>query len=297
MLKIYLMPLSLLLIALAAITWGTTGTTLVLLNQTVTMNPLAVGFWRIALASPCLLLLAHRTRPLGYQSTAWKAHVGMGACIAAYQICYFAAVPLAGVAVTALVAICSSPLLIALLAAWHLGEQLTPRLYGSLGLGVVGTLLLVVRPDAIAAESSFLLGVLLAFGAALAYAGYAVMAKVQAGAMPPVQSAAYGFTAAAILLLPALIWQPPLADWMRALPFLLYLGMVTTAAAYAIYMIGIQRISATAAGITVLLEPLTATLIGVLFFREAMPLFSIVGAGLLLSAIALLALPQSGQRR
>ncbi|MEO1403073.1 MAG: DMT family transporter [Cyanobacteria bacterium J06635_1] len=288
--------LSLILICLAAISWGTTGTAMVLMNQTLSMgtsiNPWVVSFWRMALASPWLLIMA------GRQPHFWRwpsrqtglAHLGMGACIAMYQVCYFCAVPLAGVAVTALVAICSSPLLIALLAAWRLGERLTSRMYGSLFLGMIGTALLVVRPDAIATRPGFLLGVLLAFGSALAYASYAVIAKAQVVHVAPLTIAAYGFTTATLFLLPALVWQPPLADWLKVLPWLLYLGIVTTAIAYAIYMLGLRHISATASGIVVLLEPLTATLIGVFFFRESMPLMGVMGAILLLSAIALLTL-------
>lgn len=286
------MPLSFLLIALAAISWGTTGTTMVLLNQVVTMNPLVVGFWRMALASPFLLLLASRETLFSQRPSrsSCQAYLIMAACIATYQVCYFCAIPLAGVAITALVAICSSPLLIALMAAVFLGERLTLKTYTSLFLGITGTVLLVLRPDTLTTNTGFLWGVLFALGASSSYAGYAVIAKAQVVALSPVLVAAYGFTAATIFLLPALAWQPPLADWIRALPFLLYLGLVTTAIAYAIYMIGIRHTSATAAGIVVLLEPLTATLIGVFFFREPMPLMGILGAVLLVSAISLLTL-------
>ena len=285
------MPINLLLICLAAIAWGTTGAAMVRLTQTTSMNPLVVGFWRMALASPWLLLLAGRDPNFWHwPRQRGTTQLGMGACIAAYQVCYFCAVPLSGVAVTALVAICSSPLIIALLAAWHLGERLPPKVYGALILGIAGTVLLVARPAAIAANPRFFLGVVLSFGAALGYAGYAVMAKVQLASQPPLAIAASGFTLAALFLLPTLAWQPPWQDWVKVLPWLLYLGIVTTAIAYGIYMIGLRHTSATAAGVLVLLEPLTATLLGVFFFREPMSLTGVIGAVLLLSAITLLTL-------
>ncbi|MGD1931444.1 MAG: DMT family transporter [Leptolyngbyaceae cyanobacterium] len=285
------MPVNLLLICLAAIAWGTTGTAMVLLNQTVTLNPLVVGFWRMALAAPWLLMMASRDPSFWHWPRQLKtAPLGMGGCIAVYQVCYFCAVPLSGVAVTALVAICSSPLIIALLAAWHLGERLTPKVYGAIALGITGTILLVARPAAIATNPRFFLGVMLSFGAACGYAGYVVIAKVQVASQPPLAIAASGFTLAALFLLPTLAWQPPWQDWVQVLPWLLYLGIVTTAIAYGIYMIGLRHTSATAAGVLVLLEPLTATLLGVFFFREPMSLTGIIGAILLLSAIALLTL-------
>ncbi|PYM80490.1 MAG: EamA family transporter, partial [Candidatus Rokuibacteriota bacterium] len=63
--------------------------------------------------------------------------------MAVFQAMYFTAVTRAGIAVTALVAICSAPIMIAALAAVLLGERPTPRLALALGLGVAGTALLV----------------------------------------------------------------------------------------------------------------------------------------------------------
>ncbi|MEL7505227.1 MAG: DMT family transporter [Cyanobacteria bacterium J06554_6] len=276
------------MICLAAISWGTTGTTQVLLGRVAEVHPMAVGFWRMALASPLLLWWARKD--LSWQLTRRELglFLGMGACVASYQVCYFCAVPLAGVAVTALVAICSSPVLIALMATVVLGERLTWRVYLSLGLGVSGTTLLVLGPGAFAASPMFLVGVLLALGAALSYAGYAVIAKLAVAQTAPVAIAAYAFTTAAILLLPTLRYQPAWSDFALALPWLLYLGLVTTGVAYAIYMIGIRHTPATVAGVAVLLEPLTATLIGVSLFDEAIGLAGLIGAGLLIGAISLL---------
>jgi drug/metabolite transporter (DMT)-like permease len=51
---------------------------------------------------------------------------------------------------------------------------------------------------------------------------------------------------------------------------------------------GLQGTSATAAGIGSLMEPLTATLLGVIAFRESLGLPGLLGAALLLAAVALL---------
>lgn len=278
------------LICLAAISWGTTGTTMVLLHQVMPMHPLVVGFWRMAIASPLLLLLASRTPGYWPQPrSTLKTYLGLGLCMAVYQIGYFGAVSLAGVAITALVAICSSPLLIALLAAWRLGETPTRNVYVALGLGLLGTGLLVASPEAIAIRPrGFLWGVVLALLAGFSYATYAVLSKATLAKLQPVQVAAFSFTAATLLLMPALWLQPFTFAALPGLPFLLYLGIVPTALAYALYMLGLRRTSATVAGILVLLEPFTATLLGVFLLREPMGLLGLLGALLLLGAIALL---------
>lgn len=195
---------------------------------------------------------------------------------------YFAAVPYAGVAMTAMVAICSSPIIIALLAVVFLHEKLSRNLIIALGLGVTGTTLLIAQPGALQVQGeNFLLGVALAFGAAFSYAGYAIFAKSMVGGMDAIAISTYSFTVAALVLTPTLVLQPTMDIWLQTFPFLLYLGLVTTGLAYSIYMLGIRSTSATVAGIAVLSEPLTATLLGIFVFQETIGWAGILGAILL----------------
>ena len=284
--------MGLLLICLAAMAWGTTGAISVLIAQQAAISPLLIGFWRMAFALPGFWLWhSYNSRGLA-QMSPWpaKAHrlplMAMGLCMAGYQVFYFAAVPYGGVAMTALVAICSSPLIIALLAVAFLGEKLTRGLGIALALGITGTVLLIARPDALAVnEGRFLLGVALALGAAFSYAGYAILAKVMVGRMDGIAIATYSFTIAALVLTPTLGLQPSLAVWLKILPFLLYLGIITSSLGYGIYMIGIRHTAATTAGIGVLVEPLTATLLGIFAFKEPMGWSSTLGAVLLILGI------------
>ncbi|HKX03808.1 MAG TPA: EamA family transporter, partial [Methylomirabilota bacterium] len=60
--------------------------------------------------------------------------------------------------------------------------------------------------------------------------------------------------------------------------------------AYALFTAGLGRVSATAAGIVALLEPLTATTLGLLVFGERLGAVGFAGAALLLTALILLTL-------
>jgi DME family drug/metabolite transporter len=73
-------------------------------------------------------------------------------------------------------------------------------------------------------------------------------------------------------------------------PLLLYLGLGPTAVAYALFTAGLGRVPATAAGIVSLLEPLTATTLGLLVFGERLGPIGAAGALLLLAALTLLTL-------
>jgi len=216
-----------------------------------------------------------------------------GLAMAAYQVCDFRAVTLTGVAVTALLAICSAPLLIAILAALLLNERLTLAARVALGMAVIGTALLPAGPrgfDDIAGH--FAGGALLALGAGVSYAVYAVAAKGMLARIAPLPVAAMTFSLAAVFLAPVLLGErAPFTLLGTGWPLLLYLGLGPTAAAYVLFSVGLQRVPATVAGIVSLLEPLTATLLGVVAFGESLGALGVAGAILLLASLGLLLAP------
>jgi DME family drug/metabolite transporter len=290
------MLLGLVLVCLAAVSWGTTGSVMALLAREGTPSPLLVGWARMAGATPCLLLAIALVPPGTtargeWRPRDWAKATLLGAAMAAYQVCYFWAVPRTGVALTALLAICSAPLMIAAGAAFTLKERPSPATLAALLLAVAGTAMVLAGPRADgAAPPAFAAGALAALGAGLSYAVYAVTAKGLLRRAAPLPLAALTFTLAALLLTPVLALTPSAAAQLAAgWPLLLYLGVVPTAAAYVVFGAGLRRVTVTTAGIATLLEPLTAATLGVLLFGERLGTVGWVGAALLLGALGLLA--------
>ena len=217
MLVAMLLGLILIAIAIAAASWGTTGATMTLLSREAAASPLLVGWSRLAIAAPVLVLAAAGAARFGAHPPArrpWPSLADLPLCaalgltMAAYQVCYFRAVTLVGVAPAALLAICSAPILIAVLAALFLGERLTPLVRLSLGMAVAGTALLVVGPRGFSEIAGhFGLGALLALGAGVSYAVYAVAAKGLLARVTPLAVSAITFALAALFLAPALLGE------------------------------------------------------------------------------------------
>jgi len=286
--------LGVLLIGLAAISWGTTGSVMIVVSG-YAVSPLLVGTARLWIAAVLLVLAALLSgAPRGAPPSpgprgadVWRA-LAAGACMAGYQAAYFTAVTLAGIAVVALVAICAAPLIIAALAPLTLGEVPGARVRGALALGVPGTALLVAVPGGGGDLSArFFAGGALALGAGLAYALYVLLTKAALARTAPLP-----LTAFTLLLAPMLLWtDSPLAQLARGWPWLLYLGAVATAGAYALYAVGLRFVPASVAGIVTLAEPLTATLLGVLIFGERLGSGGVVGGALLLAALGLVLYP------
>lgn len=277
------------LIALAAVAWGTTGSVTTVLVQRHGAEPLLIGTARLWVAALLLVPAAGLGRGARRgEFPVLAAALGMGAAMAAYQAFYFTAVTMTGIAVAALVAICSAPLMIAALAILFLGERLTPRLALTLSLGVAGTALLVAGPGPGGSPRS-VAGIALALGAGLAYAAYAVTAKAFVRRSSALGLTAFSFAAAAVLSTPlGLSVADPLGQVARGWPWLLYLGGMATAGAYALYALGLRGVPASVAGVVTLVEPLTATLLGVFLFGERLGPAGLTGGALLLGAIALL---------
>lgn len=270
-------------VLLAAALFGTTGTAQALGPSAAT--PLGVGAVRLLVGGLALLaLLALVGGRWSQVGALWRTPTGLlaGVCTGLYQICFFAGVERAGVAVGTLVAIGSGPVLTGLLAVRLLRERPGRTWLAATGLCVTGLALLVLGGSA--AGGADLIGVLLALGAGLAYAAYTVFAKRQldAGHRPAaVMAAAFGL--GGLLSVPVLLTQP--LGWLATgagLALAAYLGLVTVTLAYLLFARGLAVLPAGPVTTLVLAEPVVATALGVIVLEERLAALGRLGAGLIL---------------
>ncbi len=215
--------------------------------------------------------------------------LAIGAAMALYQVCYFAAIPHVGVAVAVLITLCVAPVIVALFSALLLHEPLTRMVMLALLCALSGTTLLVGAPTSSAPSGIALAGVLLALGAAASYAAVTLCSRSLTSMYHPLQPITIGFAAGALLLLPCALMtgltiQYSLAAWA----LLVYLGVVPTALAYVLFLTGMRYTTATVASIITLVEPLTSTVLAWLLFGEQLGRLGILGALLLLAAMLVL---------
>jgi DME family drug/metabolite transporter len=252
---------------------------------------LAVGALRITLGSIALVAIAAAARaPIARcwdQKVRRATLIGVVA-VAAYQLCFFAAVRLSGVAVGTLVTIGAAPILAGLFGL-TLRERPTRAWALATALAIAGCALLLLPTGHGAVQPS---GTLLALGAGASYAAFTVASRrvVLHTRSPDAVMAAF-FSGGALLLLPVLAVES--LQWIVSWPGLAmvgWLGLVTTAAAYWLFARGVARLSAATATTLDLAEPLTATALGVLLLRERLSLQTVLGAGLIAVGLLLLTL-------
>jgi len=281
-----------LLVALAALTWGTIGITVRLLYGLTDTDPLSVGFWRLALSAPPLLLLSRWFAGPEF----WRVQrrdllaLGlMGAASAVYQVCYFAAIPRIGLAAAVLINICSAPVIVAVLSALFLRERPTPIVGVVLVIALSGTALLVGGSPQAENTTALLTGGALALGAGFFYSLVVLTARAVAARYHPVQPIALAFTLSALLLLPVVlatgldVHYPP-AGWL----LVIYLGLVPTALGYGLYLRAMRTTPATVAAIVALLEPLISSVFAITLLGERLSPGGFVGGAMLLGSVVFL---------
>ncbi len=159
-----------LLVLLAAVCFGTTGTAQALGPDAA---PVTVGAVRIAVGGLLLLAVA---RAVPAAAAPWpRRELGaIAVAIAVYQLAFFAAVDRTGVAVGTVVALGSAPAIAGVAGRLIDGEPLTGRWAGATALACAGVLLLVLGGGGASVDP---VGIMLAVASGTGYATYAVLAK------------------------------------------------------------------------------------------------------------------------
>ena len=278
----------------ASVFWGTVGIATQTLYTHSTTNALSLAFFRLGIATPFFLVASIFL--LGRRFWQIKPHdliimLGMGGMQALYQDSYNAAIGYTGVIVSTLIALCVAPVIVALVSVFMAHECLTRRTLIALICALGGTMLLVIARSQPGKQNISLLGILFALLAASGYAVFILCGQQLANRYHPLHVNTVAFSTGALLLfllsIPTkLVVTYPAWEWL----ILLYLGCIPTALAYWLFQNGMRSLSATVVSIITLCEPLTAALLAWLLFHEQLNLFGLLGAGLLLGTILLLAL-------
>jgi DME family drug/metabolite transporter len=277
-----------LLIAIAAILWGTVGVSTKTIYTLSETTPLSVGFFRLVIAAPTLWIAAAallRGQTFTIERRAALPSVLIGGMLALYQLCYFTSITYVGVAIATLITLCGAPVMVALIESLLARAWLSRRVLLAMGLALGGTVLLVGW-DQLSTGSANLIGIAFALGSAFGYAVVTVVGRRIAGWLDPIRINALAFSSGALLLLLLTAPQGLVIDYsLPAWGIILYLGLVPTAFAYGLFLRGMQTASATTASIITLMEPLTATMLAWLLFGERLGAWGIVGALILVAAL------------
>lgn len=271
----------------AAMLWGTTGTA-----QSMAPNALSsywVGALRLIVASAFFAVVIawrsnDRAAMRALAQLSWPRVLLAGACIAAYNLAFFAGVRASSIAIGTAVAIGSGPIWAGLLQTLLTGRLPALAWWIGASVAVAGVAMLALSGTGDLNASP--LGIALCLGAGLSYAGYVLVNKRLVTDTAPSVATAAVFATAALLATPA-AWAlaGPASISGAGTAVVLYLGVVATGIAYLLFGRALRHISG-ATGVTLALaEPITAFALAIVLVGERPQPAALAGLALVLAGL------------
>lgn len=251
---------------------------------------------RVTLAALIFSLLLFIKGPSGFRISVKDIPLFLGlgfGSILFFTVCYFTAISMMPLS-TAAILLYTSPVWIMLMSALFFHEKMTTKKILALILAIGGCILV----SGISGEAVEPIGLLIGLGSGLGYGLYSILGTVALRRYSAFTVTTYTFLLAAIGSFFICNPSDMLSKFMSApnkgaLILLCFLtALITAVIPFLSYTLGLSAVEASKAGILATIEPLVATLIGIVFFSEPLTLLSGSGILLILAAVVLLNIKQ-----
>lgn len=269
----------LLLTAVAPVLWGTTY--FVTTQFLPPHRPFFVSVMR-ALPIGLLILAVFPQRPTGVW---WWRTFLLGALNIGlfFALLFIATYRLPGGLIATMNAF--QPIIVSMLAWMFLDERLTLRVVWATCAGVFGISLIVLVPS----THLDLVGLIVAFAATTTWSIGTVLTKLWGQPVPLLLFTAWQLVAGGLTLLPIALLVEGGAPGitMRNVVGFLYLGVLGTGLAYALWFRGIERLKASTVTFLALLSPVSALTVDFLILHRRMSVLQVTGIAIVLGSIFL----------
>ena len=206
-----------------------------------------------------------------------------------FTVCYFTAINMMSLS-TAAILLYTSPIWIMLMSVLFFHEKLTGRKLLALAAAFGGCVLI----SGISGGGITLTGLLVGLGSGIGYGLYSILGTIALKRYSPYTVTAYTFLFAAagslIISRPGeMLGSFAASDHLAGLILFCFLtAFVTAVVPFLAYTLGLESVEASKAGILATIEPMVATLFGVLIFKEPLTIFSSIGILMILSSVIIL---------
>ncbi len=212
-----------------------------------------------------------------------------GACLFLTAFFYYSAMPLTG-APTAVILMYLSTVMVLIFAVIVWKESFTTLKCISVIAMLAGCCLV---SGIVGGLNFHLVGVLFGLGSALTYTTYNVLTKFSARhGQNPVSVTVYGFLTMSVISLfvvePTVTFPIIASQPVKLIPLVLGLGICTFIVPYFLYNLSLQELDAGTAASFGVVEPMASTVYSVIFLKEPMTVYSVIGVVLVLVAVVLL---------
>lgn len=280
-----------LLIILAACFWGSMGIFVRKLN-TYGFTSIQIVAIRVTLAALVfsLILLIKDRKEFKISPKDIPLFLGLGlGSILFFTVCYFAAITIMPLS-TAAILLYTSPFWIMLMSVLFFREKLNAVKIIALIMAFGGCVLV----SGISGEGITFVGLLIGLGSGIGYGLYSILGTIALKRYSPYTVTTYTFIIAAVgswfICRPKDMFtkfaSAPNLAWLIFFCFLT--ALITAVIPFLFYTLGLHMVEASKAGILATVEPMVATIIGIVFFSEQLTILSGLGILLILVAVIIL---------
>jgi drug/metabolite transporter, DME family len=281
--------MSLAMISLAASLWGIIAIFVKGLND-IGFTPMEIVAIRVTTACILLLLIgvSFFFRHLKVRVKDTPIFIGSGIIsIVFFNWCYFTTINEMNLSL-AVILLYTSPAFVVILSRLFFKEKWNKQKI----IALIGTLLGCVFITGIGTNSTAdlsMMGLLTGLGSGLGYALYTIFGKIALKRYVPFTVTFYTFMFAAVALIPVTkLWNKSgLLLQTDTLLWAFGLGLVPTVLAYFLYTKGLENVESSKAAIIATVEPLVATILSIVLYKEGMGPLQVIGTGLIFSSVIL----------
>lgn len=275
------------MISLAASLWGVIALFVKGLAD-IGFSPMEIVAIRVTVAFILLLMIGiiFFREQLKVKARDLPIFIGSGIIsIVFFNWCYFTTINQLNLSL-AVILLYTAPAIVVLLSRVIFKEKLTKQKV----MAVLGTLIGCILITGIGSTSKAdltIIGLLTGLGSGLGYALYSIFGKLALRKYQPFTITIYTFLFATAFLLPiTTLWNKAhLLFQIDTLLWGLGLGLLPTVIAYFFYTKGLEKLESSKAAIIATIEPLVATMLGILLYNEGMNMLQMIGTGMIFSSV------------
>lgn len=278
------------LIVIAGVFWGLMGL-FVRSFTALGFSSAHVAFLRLGVGALifALIILAKDRRLFLIKLRQLPLFLALGICsLSFFTVCYFKSIELMPLS-TAAILLYTSPIWVMLMSAIFFRERISAKKLVALGMAFGGCVLV----SGLSGGSLSVLALLCGLGSGIGYALYSILGTVALREHEPLTVTFYGFLFGALgcfiacgpQSLVSAIASAPAARLIWLIPAA---ALISAVIPYLCYTQGLKTVEAGKASIIATVEPVVATLLGIVLYREGLSLPAALGIALVLGAIVLL---------
>lgn len=292
-----------LLIILAGIFWGSMGIFVRGLADLAGFTSIQIVSLRLTVAAVTFTLILLRKDIKGFRIALKDIPLFLGLGLGSvlfFAACYFTAIQMMTLSIAAIL-LYTSPIWVMLMSLLFFHESMTKNKLLALIISFIGCVL--VSGIGSGEGNVTVMGILIGLGSGVGYGLYSILGTIALRRYSTYTVTTYTFIIAAtgsvfLCSLPDLLHKVTACSDKPYLFLLIILtGLVTAVIPFLCYTLGLEQVEASRAAILATIEPMVATLIGIVVFHEYMTLMSVIGVVCIIAAIVLLNLRLSQSKK